>query len=109
MTERTSGPEVEILMPERFRHHHIASAAVSSRQILPRHGEGMDLYGLRKDGTEFPLEIALNPVDEDDKGLVLASIVDITARRRIEAEKNSSAWNWPDRTPIWRNSLTSLA
>jgi PAS domain S-box-containing protein len=82
------GRPLEILMPERFRHGHLNLrdrffANKSSRAM----GEGRELFGVRKDGTEFPLEIGLNPVEDDAKGLVLASIVDITARRRVETEK----------------------
>jgi PAS domain S-box-containing protein len=79
---------LEILMPERFRHGHLLlrhnfMADMSSRLM----GEGRDLYGLRKDGSEFPLEIGLNPIDLDGEEMVLAGIIDITARRRIEYEK----------------------
>jgi PAS domain S-box-containing protein len=82
------GRPLEILMPERFRHGHLNLrdrffANKSSRSM----GEGRELFGVRKDGTEFPLEIGLNPVEDGENGLVLASIIDITARRRVEAEK----------------------
>jgi len=79
---------LESLMPERFRQGHVLlrshfAADMSSRLM----GEGRDLFGLRKDGTEFPLEIGLNPVEFEGETLVLAGIIDITARRRIEYEK----------------------
>jgi PAS domain S-box-containing protein len=79
---------LEALMPERFRHGHVVlrhhfAADMSSRLM----GEGRDLFGLRKDGTEFPLEIGLNPIDFEGETVVLAGIIDITARRRVEFEK----------------------
>jgi PAS domain S-box-containing protein len=79
---------LESLMPERFRHGHVLlrhhfAADMSSRLM----GEGRDLFGLRKDGTEFPLEIGLNPIEHEGETMVLAGIIDITARRRIEFEK----------------------
>ena len=78
---------LEVLMPRRFQNGHADLrdrffAERSSRPI----GEGCDLYGLRKDGSEFPLEIGLNQIELEGTAMVIASIVDITARRRIETE-----------------------
>jgi two-component system, LuxR family, sensor kinase FixL len=82
------GQSVELLVPERFRGHHSTLRGVffSNPQSRPM-GAGRDLFGLRKDGTEFPLEIGLNPVDLDGEPMVLASIIDITARHANERER----------------------
>jgi sigma-B regulation protein RsbU (phosphoserine phosphatase) len=80
------GQPVEILVPERFRSHHVGYrdaylAAPVSRPM----GAGQDLYGLRKNGTEFPVEIGLSLIDSKEETLVLSTIVDITARKANEA------------------------
>ena len=79
------GQSVEILVPERFRHHHQQYRDGYFEQPLPRPmGAGRDLMGCRSDKSEFPIEIGLNPLDTEDGQMVLASIVDITERRRAQ-------------------------
>jgi PAS domain S-box-containing protein len=79
------GHPVEILLPLRFRHHHpnLRTAFFGTPQTRSM-GEGRDLYALRKDGSEFPVEIGLNPIETDEGTMVLSAIVDISARRRSE-------------------------
>jgi PAS domain S-box-containing protein len=79
------GQNVEILVPERFR----AGLQVKRRGFIPERrprpvGVGRDLYGRRKDGSEFPVEIGLSPVETPERPSVLASIIDVTERRAAE-------------------------
>jgi len=74
-----------MLVPERFRGHHLGyrngfMAEPSTRSM----GSGRDLYGLRKDGSEFPVEIGLNPIETERGLMVLGTIVDITERKQAE-------------------------
>ena len=79
------GQYIEMLMPERFRHHHpgLRGSYFSNPLSCPM-GVGRDLYGLKKDGSEFPIEIGLNPIETEDGMMVLSAIVDITSRKRLE-------------------------
>jgi PAS domain S-box-containing protein len=79
------GQPAEILFPERFRvfHRELRASVFFTPQSRPI-GGGRDLYAMRKDGSEFPVEIVLNPLDADGGTRVLSVIVDTTARRRVE-------------------------
>ncbi len=79
------GQSVEMLVPTRFRHAHpgLRSAFFSDPRSRPM-GAGRDLYALRKDGSEFPVEIGLNPIETEQGAMVLSAIVDISARKRLE-------------------------
>lgn len=79
------GKPVEILMPARFRARHQQhidkySSAPQSRKM----GAGRDLFGVRKDGSEVPLEIGLEPIKTSKGVFVLAAIVDMTERKKSE-------------------------
>lgn len=79
------GQPLEILIPHRFRAKH--SGYVQDFFTHPKTramGAGRDLYGLRKDGTELPVEIGLNPFSTPQGRFVLASIIDITERRMLQ-------------------------
>jgi PAS domain S-box-containing protein len=76
---------IEILVPERYRREHPAlRAAFAAKPVQRAMGAGRELFGLRKDGREIPVEIGLNPIESGDGVLVLCSIVEISERRRIE-------------------------
>lgn len=79
------GRPVELLIPERSRTGHPALRdAFMARPETRGMGQARDLYGLRKDGTEFPVEIGLNPFLSGDRMLVVGSVIDITERKRNE-------------------------
>lgn len=85
--EELLGQKIEILVPERYRRPHQGHREdfVHNPKIR-RMGAGLDLYGRRKDGSEFPVEISLSPVSAGDQQLVLSAIRDISDRKRIEEE-----------------------
>jgi two-component system, sensor histidine kinase len=81
------GESIESLMPERFRARYIGHPGhFVSRARVRAMGPGLDLYGQRRDGTEFPLEVSLSPIEEVGQTLVAAAIRDVTDQRRVEAE-----------------------
>jgi PAS domain S-box-containing protein len=77
-----AGQPIERLMPERYRDGHgsLFSSFLASPSVRTMGGR-RDLYGVRKDGTEFPLEIGLNPVRSTEGQQVLATITDVTERK----------------------------
>ncbi len=81
------GQPIEVLVPERFREGHPAHRDGFARapHLRPM-GAGMDLYARRRDGSEFPAEISLGPVETAEGMLVMAAVRDVTARRRAEAK-----------------------
>ncbi|MFG2178076.1 PP2C family protein-serine/threonine phosphatase [Streptomyces abikoensis] len=81
------GRPVEVLVPGRFRERHSAHRETYARnqQFRPM-GAGLELYGLRADGREFPVEISLSPLRTRDGMLFSAAIRDVTERKAAEAE-----------------------
>jgi PAS domain S-box-containing protein len=79
------GMTLEDLMPPRFRHAHVSHRDGYFRQPSVRPmGAGRELFGLRKDGHEFPVEISLSPVATEHGTLIMSAIRDISERKRFE-------------------------
>jgi PAS domain S-box-containing protein len=83
--EEMLGLSIDALVPERFRgkHSDFRTGFFSAPKSRPM-GAGLDLYGMRKDGSESPVEIGLNPIQINGATFVLVSIIDITERKRAE-------------------------
>ena len=81
--EEMIGQKIETLVPERFRAKHPGHREAFFGDPKTRSmGAGRDLFGLKKDGAEVPIEIGLNPIKTTEGAFVLASIIDITERKR---------------------------
>jgi PAS domain S-box-containing protein len=79
------GQPVEILVPERFRMRHPRHRETYRAQATLRPmGAGLELFGRRKDGTEFPVDIMLSPVETEDGKVVVSVIRDISEREKVE-------------------------
>jgi PAS domain S-box-containing protein len=84
------GQSIEKLVPQRFRGSHPQFRDVFFHDPQTRSmGTGRDLRGLKKDGSEIPVEIGLNPIETEEGLLVLGSIVDISARKLAEGERHA--------------------
>ena len=94
--EELVGKSIEMLVPQRFRGGHPEHrAGFSARPQARPMGAGRDLYAVRKDGSEFPVEIGLNPIETEEGILILSAIVDITARKAAEEAIQSLAISDP--------------
>lgn len=103
------GQQVELLVPQRFRGQHSTQRADYSRSPRPREmGPGLELYARRKDGTEFPVEISLSPLETEQGTLISSAIRDVSDRKRVAQALEASeqrlqlaveaaklgAWDW---------------
>jgi len=89
-SEELLGQTIDLLVPERYRHQHPESMNHYFVQPRPRQmGSGMDMFGLHKDGSEFPIEVSLSPLITNEGIVVISAIRDISERKRSEASIKS--------------------
>lgn len=97
------GKPVEILLPQRYRDAHVGHRAdfLARPQTRPM-GAGLELFGLRKDGREFPVDISLAPLETEDGLRLVAAIRDVTAQKRLESARDQFIANAAHelRTPL---------
>ena len=81
------GQKIEILVPERHRNVHDEHRLNFAKQPrIRRMGAGLELYGRRRNGSEFPVEIALSPIETEQGRVVLSAVRDISDRKHVEQE-----------------------
>lgn len=92
LVEELRGQSVDILVPERFRQVHVGNRLryVAQPKARPM-GVGLELFGRRKDGSEFPVDIGISPLETEDGTLTIATVRDATDRKEAEKKMEASA------------------
>lgn len=81
------GRPLEMLMPERYRGSHVAQTRAYTADPRPRSmGRGLNLFGMRKDGSEFPIDVSISPLPLEREILLASTIRDMTSHWRLEEE-----------------------
>ena len=103
------GEDLHILIPERFHERHREELSAYFSDPRPRSmGSGVKIDARRKDGTEFPADISLSPLEADGEMLAIASIRDITERRRNESRIERNYLVQSAISAVLKNSLEPI-
>lgn len=107
------GKKIEVLIPKRFAQSHVEKREKYYENPKPRAmGKNIELYALKKDGTEFPVEISLSYYKKEEETFVIAFIIDITERKKYHDSilklTHSLEQKVEERTKILQEALTNL-
>ncbi len=107
--EELIGEKIEKLLPKRYsKNHQSLRNSYTQEPSIRMMGKGRDLTALHSDGREFPIEIGLQPInDENNQEVILVSLVDITERKRMEIELKKTNTNLEEFTYVASHDLRS--